>query len=189
MSGWASPEPSLPRPMVPPRMAGLVEVLGLWPQHSRNSSSRWLRPRWAHAGSWGRLGGRRTRPLFWEGLGRHSWLPGLGWQRVCLRAACLAEGAYVPWEKRGLGQEPRLSVPGSLHLPKLCASVSPFAGVDLGLDPSLFWGFWLLLVGGPGPCSRGQRLRPQASPVLFWTQREGPGGDTRGAGPSPGPGV
>lgn len=40
MSGWASPEPSLPRPMAPPGMAGLVEVLGLWPQHSRNSSSR-----------------------------------------------------------------------------------------------------------------------------------------------------
>ena len=80
-------------------------------------------------------------------------------------------------------------MPGLLHLPKLCASVSPFVGVDLGLDTGLFWGFWLLLMGGPGPCSRGQHLRPQASPVLFWTQREGPGGDTQGAGPSPGPGV
>ena len=34
------PRPSSPRPVAPPGRAGLVEVLGLWPPDSRNSSSR-----------------------------------------------------------------------------------------------------------------------------------------------------
>ena len=69
-------------------------------------------------------------------------------------------------------------MPGLLRLPKFCASVSPPVGVDLSLESGVSWGFWLYLVGGPGPWSLGQRLRPQASPALFWMQREGPGGDT-----------
>ena len=68
MSGWAFPETSLPCPMVPPGMAELVEVLGCGHSTAGILPPGWLRPRWAHAGGWGRLGGGHTPPLFWEGV-------------------------------------------------------------------------------------------------------------------------
>lgn len=145
MSGWAFPETSLPCPMVPPGMAELVEVLGCGHSTAGILPPGWLRPRWAHAGGWGRLGGGHTPPLFWEGLGRHSRLPGLGRQRVCLRASRLAEGAYVPWRKPGLGGRNQ----GSLC--PACSIFPSFAPWFLHL--SVWTSVWIPVCPGASGCS------------------------------------
>lgn len=68
-------------------------------------------------------------------------------------------------------------MPGLLHLPALLLGFSicrcgPWSGYGLS------WGFWLLLVGGPGPSSRG--AAPPSSGLTYVSLLDSAGGAWRG---------
>lgn len=92
---------------------------------------------------------------------------GLGQQRVCLRAARLTEGAYVPWEAWSGGRN-QGSLCTACSIFPACLGFSicqcgPWSGAVCPGASGCSW--WRTQVPGV----KGQHLRPQASPVL-WTQ-------------------
>lgn len=103
MPGWTSP-----RTFLAPAPQHSRAWLGIWRfsvcGHSKPEipPPGWLRPCWAHAMGWGWLDVGHSPPLFWEGLGLHTWTPGLGWQR-CYPACCVpCCGGRVSCGKLGL---------------------------------------------------------------------------------------
>lgn len=113
------PRPSLPHPVAPPGRAGLVEVPGLWPQYSRNSS------RVAEASlrsCWG-LGPARGRALSstFPGGSRASRLAPWIWLAEGLACVLCASPRVCMYPGRSLGS--------GVGTKDLCARLAPSSQV------------------------------------------------------------